>query len=245
MTVRDARRLGLDAGLNVQAVLSVERLGETLPQLESLAEEWPSLLLLASTGTALWTALHAAGVQSREHPIDSFVAERLRDIRALIPGPTRLLWPDPEGGTPFPVSLAGRLAGWGHRSPLGLTIHPRHGLWMGYRGAILLGQNLPEDLEPGAPSPCMSCARRPCIPACPVGAVGGKDGLDAIACFTERLRPGAACGTACAARLACPVGAQSRYTDEQIAHHQTHANRSFGPYVLAQPRPVPAAWKEQ
>lgn len=245
MTVKDARELALEAGLNVQAVLSVERLAETLPQLAPLAPDWPSLLLLASTGTSLWTALHAAGAESREHPIDSFVADRLDAMRALIPEPTTLLWPDPEGGTPFPVSLAGRLAGWGHRSPMGLTIHPRHGLWMGYRGAILLGVDLPEELEPAAPSPCASCDGRPCLTACPVGAVGGEDGLDAVACFSERLRDGAACATSCAARLACPVGAPSRYTDEQIAHHQAFANRSFGPWVLAQPRPVPAAWREE
>ncbi len=245
MTVHDARRLAHEAGLNVQALLSVERLAETLPQLAPLAPDWPSLLLLASTGTSLWTALHAAGAQSREHPIDSFVAERMEEMRALIPGPTRLLWPDPGGGTPFPVSLAGRLAGWGHRSPMGLTIHPRHGQWMGYRGALLLGHELPEELEPSAPSPCASCDGRPCITACPVSAVGGHHGLDAVACFTERLRDGAPCATACASRLACPVGAAHRYTDAQIAHHQTFANRSFGRYVLAQPRPVPAAWREE
>jgi epoxyqueuosine reductase len=245
VTVRDARQLALGAGLNVQAVLSVERLAETLPQLAPLASDWPSLLLLASTGTSLWTALHAAAAEAREHPIDSFVSERLAEMRALIPEPTRLLWPDPNGGTPFPVSLAGRLAGWGHRSPMGLTIHPRHGLWMGYRGAVLLGLDLPEDVEPDAPSPCASCDARPCLTPCPVSAVGGPDGINVVSCFTERLRDGAACATSCAARLACPAGAPSRYSDEQIAHHQTFANRSFGRYVLDQHRPVPVAWREE
>jgi epoxyqueuosine reductase len=133
---------------------------------------------------------------------------------------TRIVWPAQGGDAPFPVTRLGERAGWSHRSPLGLGIHPRFGLWFAYRGVVLLDVELPTVREATTTSPCAGCAERPCVAACPPGAVGGPSGLDLVACVGERERAGAACGGGCLARAACPVGAEHRYSDEQAAHHQ-------------------------
>lgn len=241
MALEEARSIAAAAGLNVQAVLSTARLAQTLPKTAPLVGSWPSLLLLGSTGDAMWTAMHA-GPLDPEHPIDRFVDAALARIRAAIDAPTRLLWPDPTASQPFPVSLAGRAAGWGQRSRMGLTIHPVHGLWVASRGAILIDAALDEDVTPPTPSPCSDCDL--CVSACPVGATGGPKGIDIQTCFTERLREGG-CATSCAARLACPVGIDSRYPAAQIEHHQRFTNRAFGPRVLAERRQGPKAWSPE
>lgn len=242
MPLRDARRLAADAGLNVQAVLDLDRLAAHIPRIAPLTAAWPTLLLLGSTGQELWASVQAR--PASPDPVDTFVAEVLDQLRARIRPATRLLWPDPSPSAAFPISTAARQAGWGHRSRMGLTIHPRHGLWVACRAAILVSDPIPEDLEPPAPSPCTTCADAPCVSACPIDAVGGPTGVDLVPCFTERLRPEAACGAACAARLSCPVGATFRYSDAQIAHHQRFANHAFGPAVLTQVAPL-AAWTHE
>ena len=243
MSLQAARARAASAGLNVQAVVQTRTLAGSIPRLADLADDWPSLLLFGSTGPALWDAVHRSQPDP-DDPIDRFVDSVLADVVDALDGRARVLWPDPGARPPFPISLAGRVAGWGSRSRMGLTIHPRHGLWVGYRGAVLLADPAPDDREPATSSPCPACPA-PCVTGCPVGAVGGPDGLDVVACFTERLRPGAACNTACLARAACPEGdPRSRYSDAQVAHHQAFANRAFGPAVLAASPSVPAAWKE-
>ncbi len=64
-----------------------------------------------------------------------------------------------------------------HPSPLGILIHDEYGLWHAWRAALLFAERL--DLPPrsDAPSPCESCAEKPCLSACPVGAFS-RSGYD-------------------------------------------------------------------
>jgi len=70
------------------------------------------------------------------------------------------------------------------------------------------------------PSPCDSCASRPCLSACPVGAFGA-DGYDVGACAAHLRRPaGLACmDGGCLARRACPVGGEHAHGPAQAAFH--------------------------
>ena len=94
-----------------------------------------------------------------------------------------------------------------HPSPIGPLIHPDLGLWHAYRAALLIGTRL--DLPPrdGRPSPCDTCADRPCLTACPAGAFA-PGAYDVSACVRHLQGPaGDACLDAgCLARDACPVG---------------------------------------
>ena len=108
-----------------------------------------------------------------------------------------------------------------HPSPLGLLIHPEHGLWHAYRGALLFSGGIGGlSARSGRPSPCESCAEKPCLTACPVDAFTGTR-YDVAACAAH-LRTDAAprCLTlGCRARDASPAGTSSRYGDAQVRFH--------------------------
>lgn len=107
-----------------------------------------------------------------------------------------------------------------HRSPLGLLIHADYGLWHGYRGALLLAEWIELPPVDGRADPCASCAMRPCLSACPVGAFSGS-GYDVPACASHLTRkPEPVClEIGCLARHACPVGGEYRYAPAQARFH--------------------------
>jgi hypothetical protein len=157
---------------------------------------------------------HRVGVEA--DPID---AHSLRAIgAALADRPHRVLYPG-VGSSTVPLARLGALAGWHHPSPLGLGIHPEHGLWFAYRALVVLAA---PDLEPTPPAPggppCESCVDQPCLRACPAGAVDPA-GFRVRECVEFRVREASPCQDRCLARLACPVGAASRYDPDQLAYH--------------------------
>jgi ferredoxin-like protein FixX len=65
---------------------------------------------------------------------------------------------------------------------------------------------------------CADCAAKSCINACPAGALAAGT-LDLAACVDCRLQEGSHCNRQCLARIVCPVGAEHRYTKDQIRYH--------------------------
>ena len=104
---------------------------------------------------------------------------------------------------PQPFLTWARRAGAGHVSPLGLNIHNTYGLWHAFRAALLfpVAFDLPQQ-SPGQ-SPCLTCADKPCLSACPVGAFDGSF-YDVAACGQHILQnPEQSCHPqGCKARLA-------------------------------------------
>lgn len=106
---------------------------------------------------------------------------------------------------------------WG--SPVTLLVHDRMGLFASFRGALALGERL--DLpEPAGVAPCARCARKPCLAACPAGALTGT-GYDVAACHAFLDTPdGETClSGGCAVRRACPVSQSYGRLAEQSAYH--------------------------
>jgi hypothetical protein len=106
-------------------------------------------------------------------------------------------------------------------SPIGLLVHPEHGLWHAYRGAFLF----PVDVAGLPPvgrrrSPCDTCVDRPCLSACPVDAFapGRYDHERCRAHVRSGREPHCRTG-GCAARRACPVNADGYYDVDQMAFH--------------------------
>ena len=181
-----------------------------------LAGPTQTIVVIGNVGGAMWPLFRAA-----EQPVDDPLDTWTRSV--LVPIATSLgadfVHPSDEPFHPF--QRWARQAEGIAQSPIGLLIHPEHGLWHAYRGAFLLptvldGLPAPSD----APSPCLSCADQPCLSSCPVDAftIGN---YDADACRSHvRSRAEPTCIEAgCAARLACPVGTDHKYGPDQMHFH--------------------------
>ena len=107
-----------------------------------------------------------------------------------------------------------------HPSPLGIYVHPDYGLWHGFRGALALSERLELPPPDRRPRPCETCAEKPCLEGCPVGAFGAG-GYDVARCVAHIATPaGADCmELGCRARRACPVGREYRYAPAQAGFH--------------------------
>jgi hypothetical protein len=187
----------------------------------ALAGEAPAAtaLIVGNVGPSFWGHVQAAPEGRGPDPVDRWTARVLGELAADL-GATALL---PFGGPPHHPFQR-----WARRadpdlsvSPLGLLIHPDHGLWRALRGALLFGErlDLPTIAAPRL-SPCASCAGRPCLGTCPVGAFSAG-GYDVAACRTYlHTLSGQPCVVqGCRARTACPVGQAHAYTGAQAQHH--------------------------
>lgn len=103
-------------------------------------------------------------------------------------------------------------------SPVHLLVHDTAGLWVSYRGALIV----PERLTLPTPSrnPCETCNDRPCLTACPVAALT-EVSYDLPACHSFLdSPPGQLCmQTGCAVRKACPQSQKYHRVEAQSAFH--------------------------
>ena len=178
-----------------------------------------TLVLAGFVGRGQWAAFTASAeaADGRADPLDRW-SRRVIDALASELGASALY---PFGGPPWlPFQRWARKAEPVHSSPLGVLIHPDWGLWHSYRGALVFAERLalPEHLE--RPSPCDSCAEKPCLSACPVGAFT-RERYDVATCAGHlRSAAGRDCvELGCRAREACPVGADHRYEPDQASFH--------------------------
>lgn len=132
----------------------------------------------------------------------------------------------PSDGPPWPpFTRWARESGRAHVSPVGLLVHDEVGLWLSFRGAIILPGHLPR-----APAPanlCLSCTTQPCRSSCPVAALD-PEGYDTASCKAFLRTPeGQDCmEKGCAVRRACPVSAGCGRLERQSAFHMRAFLRS-------------------
>ena len=177
-----------------------------------------TLLLIGTVGQSGWAKFaNSPEANDRQpHPMDRW-SQRLIDGLA-----TRF------GGVPF-YPFAGPpyqpFQKWAQRaepvfpSPLGLLIHPLFGLSHSYRGALLVPERLALPVPTHMPSPCESCADRPCLKACPVSAFSAA-GHHLERCAQHLSQAGQDCmRVGCHARNACPAGVDFTQSHAQIQFH--------------------------
>ena len=175
-----------------------------------------TLVLAGNVGASLWASF-ARERRAEPEPLDRWSARVLGEIAARFDAAVVL----PGDGPPRPPFLRwAQRAESVHPSPLGLLIHPDHGLWHAYRGALAFSERLALPVRDTRESPCTSCRERRCLAACPVGAFTTA-GYDDTACAAHlESGAGAACFEfACLARVACPVARKHRYPPEQARFH--------------------------
>ena len=183
-----------------------------------------TVVLIGNAGQALWRAFREAVTDlDGKDPLDTWVDAQFERVAKAVSGEivfaTRKPWP--------PIQQWAMKAGGVHRSPINILIHPEYGLWHVYRGALLFADRFDLDPQAESPSPCDSCADKPCLTACPVDAIK-PDRFDALACVghVESTEGRACAAVGCLARLACPVGRAHRYVAEEGAFHMAAVVRA-------------------
>ncbi len=175
------------------------------------------LVMIGNAGPGMWPVF-AREREAGSDPMNRWSRRHIDAVAAELGA--RALYPF-DGPPWYPFQRWAQRAEPVFPSPIGMLIHPEHGLWHAYRGALAFDHavdGLPE--RPAVPSPCESCADKPCLTTCPVGAFDGK-AYDVPACAAHLRRPeGADClDLGCRARRACPVGRAATYLPEQAAFH--------------------------
>jgi len=180
-----------------------------------------TLLLIGNIGPRLWPEF-SGSPEARDgapDPLNRWTERVIGGIaRAVRATPLY-----PFGGPPYlPFQRWAMRAEAVAPSPLGILIHPDYGLWHAYRGALAFTERLALPPRAERPRPCDSCATRPCLSACPVGAFTGQ-GYDVPACIAHIAgAAGRGCmGGGCLARRACPVGTTYGYGEAQAHFHMT------------------------
>jgi hypothetical protein len=176
-----------------------------------------TLVLAGNAGPTMWAAFSAA-----RDPAHDLLDDWSRDIFGPIAETLDAVAFFPFQKPHLPFQRWAQKAEPCHASPLGMFIHPDHGLWHGYRGALALAEHLILPPADNRPSPCDTCVDQPCLDACPVNAFS-TNGYDVPACVRHLdTHAGADCMTlGCRARRACPEGAAARYTPVQATFHMT------------------------
>ncbi len=215
-------------GLDLVGVASASAYDATVPErhrLSSIAPEMRSAIVIGNGGRAFWDAFQRARPSGSQHPLDAFTRAAVTEALDPLPAGARLVFPFDYPGTPVSFVHLAECAGLGRRSLLGVLVHPEYGPWMALRAAVLL----PDALAPTAMpdfDPCPTCIARPCITACPAGAVSA-DGWDVPGCMAYRLRAVDDCAGGCHARIDCVLGRDHRYPPEAMAFHQRAARATM------------------
>jgi len=194
--------------------------GGTDGDILSAAPGTRSLILIGNVGSELWDKSGAEiAALGEPDPLDRWTRSVIEPIASSVNGVALF----PFAGPPYwPFQRWAERAEGVRNSPLGIQIHPEFGLWHAYRAAILLpGElNLPE--PQWRSHPCDTCAERPCLSACPVGAFTGTT-YEVDHCVdhvvSSRQDDQACFQRGCLARIACPVGGAWRYEREHAAFH--------------------------
>lgn len=208
----------LDAhGLNLQAVFNVQELPAEVCAALPVDASGPfsQLLLIGNHGRTLWEQMAVVGMVG-DNPIDTFSCQHVTEwLRRCAPQVRyHFVYPGP---LTIGLQRLGTLAGWHHPSPFMVGINAQWGSWFAYRVAVLLNTDWPTSSPLKEASPCEGCAAQVCVSSCPAGAL--RDGFNLAACLGYRQQPDSACRDRCLARNSCPVGADDRYSEAQIAYH--------------------------
>ena len=200
-------------------------LGEAPPDPAFCPADCTTLLLIGPEGGAGWwrhVTTQPEWLDGRPDPVDRWSARVLNTLAKDFHG--RALFP--SNGPPYPPFQRWALAtGRIWQSPAGLLVHAQAGLWLSFRGALALPFAIG---LPALPCPCDTCADRPCLSACPVGALKGPaGGYDLQACrgWLDQPVGGDCMARGCAARRACPVSQSHARLDEQSAWHMRQFHR--------------------
>ena len=240
--VQIIRGAGERFGLNLIAAIPVHRYDAvvTAPYRAAAVDgKAKSIVVIANGGGALWLGLrrhaeHNPGWWEREHPLDDFtraiVEKEIEPVLRQSGSRYTIVFPFMSGRATLNFIELGKVAGLGGSSILGVVVHPKFGPWIAFRAAILLEELIDAPGEAASFAPCPACTERSCIAACPTAAVAVPSGWNIPRCLAYRLESAADCMPRCHARVACVLGPQYRYPEDELAYHQKRALAAMRPW---------------
>lgn len=185
-----------------------------------------SLLLIGNAGPSIWRSFQKIkdgpfdGKKNKAdggHPLDHWTRSLIDPIACEFEA--QALYP--FDGPPYhPFQRWAMRAEPVFSSPIGPLVHPVYGLWHAYRGALIFEKQIDFPEIETVSAPCETCAEKPCLTRCPVGAFGPQT-YDVPACVSHLSRaPKVACRTGgCLARHGCPIGQNYAYLPQQAEFH--------------------------
>ena len=171
-------------------------------------------------GPRFWAVFTAAPefADGAPDPLDRWSKRVIAPWAAALGG--RALFPSEP---PYPPFTAWALrSGQCRTSPIGMLVHARCGLFISFRGAVLIPARLPEPAP--APDPCAGCAR-PCLSACPAATFTPAYAVERCHDWLDRPEGKDCRSTGCLVRRACPASRGCGRLAEQSAWHM----RAFHP----------------
>ena len=184
-------------------------------------EDWGTLVLL-SPAPDFWTRFQTAPEATNDvDPIDNWSKRVITELANRL-GATPVF---PFGGPPYaPFLDYAKQSGRAFSSPVGMLVHDTQGLMVSYRGALGFVEKLPlpnHKAKSLPESPCDSCAEKPCLTACPVGAFDTikTDGFYNVRACKDFLQTDTGCLDGCKVRRSCPISAGAGRGTEHSAYH--------------------------
>jgi hypothetical protein len=176
-----------------------------------------TLLLLGPAEPGFWAHVTAEPefADGKADPLDRWSRRVIGRLACDLGGKALF----PFAGPPWHPFIAwAKRSGRAWESPVQFLVHDRAGLMVSYRGALGLRHRLDIPVAPAAP-PCADCDR-PCLGACPVGALSSS-GYDTSAChaFLDAPAGNDCMSGGCAVRRACPVSRSYGRLPQQSAWH--------------------------
>ena len=218
-------------GLNLVGVASLAAYDAQVAPERRLArrlEGAESVIVVGNGGGAFWEAYRRAcaadpALAARPDPLDDFTREVVEAARAPLTDAQAMRIVFPFGfDAEVSFTRLAVLAGIGRPSLLGVLVHPVYGPWIALRAAILVRGRLAAPRPADGFDPCPTCRDRPCMSACPAGAIEAE-GWSLSQCAGHRAPPDDPCAGRCHARVACVLGPEHRYPDDALAYHQRRA----------------------
>lgn len=176
-------------------------------------------LVLFGTGAGFWPVFHRSAEfrDGTADPIDRWSLRVIGEMADALHATAHF----PFGGPPYtPFIDWAKKSGRAFSSPTGMLVHDTVGLMISYRGALHFDETFAIPV-PAPASPCDSCETRPCLTACPVGALGASAPYDVAACHAYLdTTAGLDClQQGCRVRRACPISAGAARSSAQSSHH--------------------------
>jgi len=209
MRLKQIRAAALDNGLDVY--------GAFHPDMDDFSQA--ASLVLLGPAADFWRVFTASDIyqDNRPDPIDRWSENVISKIAQAL-GARPIF---PFGGPPYaPFLQWARASGQAWNSPVGMLVHNRTGLMVSYRGALAFDKKLTLPNQ-AFHNPCETCTTKPCLSACPVGALSDAGAYDVPACYSYMdSDAGKTCLTeGCLVRRACPASVGAGRLAEQSALH--------------------------